>query len=69
MFAIKKELITRHKLREFKISPLDVFKLCCVIDVLPAEWRRFLRTYNYSDIEPFNLQNQTQLQLKGQKVF
>ena len=62
------ELITRHKLREFNISPLDVFKLCCVIDALPAEWRRFLRTYNYSDIEPFNLQNQTQLQLNGQNV-
>ena len=53
------ELITGHKLREFNISPLDVFKLCCIIDALPAEWRRFLRTYNYSDIEPFNLQNQT----------
>ena len=39
-----------------------------VIDALPAEWRRFLRTYNYSDIEPFNLQNQTQLQLNGQNV-
>ena len=24
--------------------------------------------YNYSDIEPFNLQNQTQLQLNGQNV-
>ena len=43
-------------------------KLCCIIDALPAEWRRFLRTYNYSDIEPFNLQNQTQLQSNGQNV-
>jgi len=58
------EPIARHKLRQFNISPLEVFKLCCVIDSLPAEWRRFLRTYNYSDI----LQNQTQLQLNGQNV-
>ena len=29
---------------------------------------RFLKTYNYTGTEPFNLQNQVQLQLKGQNV-
>ena len=62
------ELITKHKLRELDISPLDAFKLFCVIDALPTEYRRFLKTYNYTGTEPFNLQNQVQLQLNGQNV-
>ena len=51
------ELITKHKLRELDISPLDAFRLFCVIDALPTEYRRFLKTYNYTGTEPFNLQN------------
>ena len=62
------ELITKHKLRELDISPLDAFRLFCVIDALPTEYRRFLKTYNYTGTEPFNLPNQVQLQLNGQNV-
>ena len=62
------ELITKHRLRELDISPLDSFRLFCVIDALPTEYRRFLKTYNYTGTEPFNLQNQVQLQLNGQNV-
>ena len=62
------ELITKHKLRELDISPLDAFKLFCVIDALPTEYRRFLKTYNYTGTEPYNLQNQVQLQLNRQNV-
>ena len=38
------------------------------MDALPTEYRRFLKTYNYTGTEPFNLQNQVQLQLNGQNV-
>ena len=61
------KLIT-NKLRELNVSPLDAFRLTCVIEVLPTEWRIFLKTCNYSVIEPFNLQNQVQLNLNGQNV-
>ena len=50
-------LIT-NKLRELNVSPLDAFRLTCVIEALPIEWRIFLKTCNYSVIERFNLQNQ-----------
>ena len=50
------------------ISPLDAFRLTCVIVALPTEWRAFLKTCNYSVIEPFNLQNQFHLHLNGQNV-
>ena len=62
------ELITKYKLRELNISPLDAFRLTCVIEALPTEWRKFLKTCNHSVIEPFNLQNQVQLYLNGQNV-
>ena len=55
--------LTNH-LRELNISPLDAFRLACVIDALPTEWRAFLKTCNHSVIEPFNLQNQVQLHLR-----
>ena len=61
------KLIT-SKLRELNVSPLDAFRLTCVIEALPIEWRIFLKTYNYSVIEPFNLQNRVQLNLNGQNV-
>ena len=61
------KLLTNH-LRELNISPLDAFRLTCVIDALPTEWRAFLKTCNHSVIEPFNLQNQVQLHLHGQNV-
>ena len=32
------ELITKHKLRELNISPLDSFRVTCVIEVIPTEW-------------------------------
>ena len=53
------KLLTNH-LRELNISPLDPFRLTCVIDALPTEWHAFLKT--------FNLQNQIQLHLNGQNV-
>ena len=61
------KLIT-NKLRELNVSPLDAFRLTCVIEALPIEWRIFLKTCNYSVSEPFNLQNQVQLNLNGQNV-
>ena len=61
------KLLTNH-LRELNISPLDAFRLACVIDALPTEWRAFLKTCNHSVIEPFNLQNQVQLHLNGKNV-
>ena len=48
------------------ISPLDAFRLTCVIEALPTEWRTILKTCNHSVIEPFNLQNQVQLHLNCQ---
>jgi len=60
------KLLTNH-LRVLNISPLDVFRLTCVIEALPTEWRTFLKTRNHS-VEPFNLQNQVQLNLNGQNV-
>ena len=60
------KLITKYKLRELNISPLDAFRLTCVIEALPIEWRKFLKTCNHSVIEPFNLQ--VQLYLNGQNV-
>ena len=62
------KLITKYNLRELNISPLDAFKLTCVIEALPIEWRNFLKTCNPSVIEPFNFQNQSQLYLNGQNV-
>ena len=62
------ELITKHKLRELNISPLDAFKLIGVIEALPDEWRKSLSTRNFTAIEPFNLQNEVQLSLNGQNV-
>ena len=50
------------------ISPLDAFRLICVIEALPTEWRTFLKTGNHSVIEPFNLQNQVQLYFNGQNI-
>ena len=61
------KLLTNH-LRELNISPLDAFRIACVIDALPTEWRAFLKTCNHSVIESFNLQNQVQLHLNGQNV-
>ena len=47
---------------------MDAFRLTCVIEALPIEWRKFLKTCNHSVIEPFNLQNQVQLYLNGENV-
>ena len=50
------KLITNKlHVRELKISPLDAFRLTCVIEALPIEWCIFLKTCNHSVIEPFNL--------------
>ena len=32
-----------NKLRELNVSPLDAFRLTCVIEALPIEWRIFLK--------------------------
>ena len=47
---------------------MHAFRLTCVIEALPIEWRIFLKTCNHSVTEPFNLQNQVQLNLNGQNV-
>ena len=60
-------LITNH-LRQLNISPLDAFRLICVIEALPTSWRTFLKTDHHSVIEPFILQNQVQLYFNGQNV-
>ena len=62
------ELITKHKLRELNISPLDAFRLTCVVEAIPTEWRKGLKTCQYITAEPFNLQDQVQLHLNGQTV-
>ena len=61
------KLVT-NKLQELNVSPLDAFRLTCVIEALPVEWCIFLKTCNYSVSEPFSLQNQVQLNLNGQNV-
>ena len=50
-----------NKLRELNVSPLNAFRLTCVIKALPIEWHIFLKTCNHSVFVPFNLQNQFQL--------
>ena len=61
------ELITKHKLRELNISPLDAFKLIGVIEALPDEWRKSLSTRNFTAIERFNLQNEGSVKFKRAK--
>ena len=41
------KLVT-NKLQELNVSPLDAFRLTCVIEALPIEWPIFLKTCNYS---------------------
>ena len=62
------ELITKHKLRELNISPLDAFRLTCVIEAIPTEWQKGLKTCQYITAEPFNLQDRIQIHLNGQNV-
>ena len=58
------KLITNYP-RELNISPLNVFRLPCVIEALPTKWRILLKTCNHSVIEPFDLQNQVHFYLNG----
>ena len=55
-------------LRKLNISPLDAFRLTCVIEAIPTEWPKGLKTCQYITEETFNLQNQIQLHLNGQNV-
>ena len=50
-----------YKLRELNTSPLDIFRLISVIDVLPVEWRESLNTLASTADEPFNLHNEIKL--------
>ena len=68
LIAENNELITKHKLRELNISPLDALRLTCVIEAIPTEWRKCLKTCQHITAEPFNLQDQLQLHLNGQNV-
>lgn len=68
LIAENNELITKHKLRECNISLLDVFRLTCVIEAIPTEWRKRLKTCQHITAEPFNLQDQIQLHLNRQNV-
>ena len=59
---------SNYKLRELNISPLDIFRLISVIDVLPFEWRESLNTFVSTADEPFNLQNEIKLSFNGKNV-
>ena len=44
LIAENNEIITKCKLRELNVSPLDAFQLASVMDALPVEWRQSLKT-------------------------
>ena len=55
------ELITKsnYNLRELNIWPLDICRLACVVDAIPAKWRETLTTSApLVNNEPFNLHNE-----------
>ena len=68
LIAENNKLITKCKLRELNVSPLDAFQLASVMDALPAAWRQSLKTCECTGTVPFNLHDQTQLFLNGKKV-
>ena len=43
LIAENNELITKYKLREVNVSPLDAFQLASVNDALPVAWRQFIK--------------------------
>ena len=62
------ELITKRKVRELNLTPLDLFRLVSVVNALPSEWRDLLKRSSHSDKRTFNLQHQIVLSLNGQKT-
>ena len=68
LIAENNELITKCKLRELNVSPLDVFQLASVMDALSVAWRQSLKACECSGTVSFNLQEQTQLLPNGKKV-
>ena len=43
LIAENNEPITKCKLREVNVSPLDAFQLASVNDALPVAWRQFIK--------------------------
>ena len=62
------ELITKHKVRELNLTPLDLFKLISVVNAMPSQWRDLLKRSSHSNKRTFNLQDQIVLSLNGQKT-
>ena len=67
LIAENNKIIT-SKLRELNLSPLDAFQLFSVIDALPKDWRKALKSYGYDRLVSFDLHEQTQLFLSGKEV-
>ena len=68
LIAENNELITKHKLCELNISPLDALRLTCIIKAIPTEWRKCLKTCQHITAEPFNLQDQIQFYIQTGKM-
>ena len=62
------ELITKRKVRELNLTPLDLFRLVSVVNALPSVWRDLLKRSSHSDKMTFDIQDQTVLSLNGQKT-
>ena len=62
------ELITKCKLRELNLTPLDQFRLISVLNALPSQWRDSLNGHFYSVKKAFNLEEQIVLRLNGQNT-
>jgi len=62
------ELITKRKVRELNLTPLDLFRVVSVVNALPNEWRDLLKRSSHSDKRTFNPQDQIALSLNGQKT-
>jgi len=59
------ESITKRKVRELNLTPLDLFRLVSVVNALPSEWRDLLKRSSHSKKRTFNLQDQIVLSLNG----
>ena len=62
------ELITKRKVRELNLTPLDLFRLVSVVNALPNEWQDLPKRSSHSDKRTFNLQDQIALSLNGQNT-
>ena len=68
LISVNNELITKRKVRELNLTPLDLFRLVSVVNALPRVWRDLLKRSSHSDKRTFDIQDQTVLSLNGQKT-